>query len=86
MKMTMEMDNKLDLKFIITICGLIAILGGFYYTTSLRLDKLESEVEELDKANDRLIVVEERLKSVQDKTDLIYEIVININKNNTHSR
>tara|TARA_B100001245_G_C22767791_1_gene371253 strand:+ start:421 stop:669 length:249 start_codon:yes stop_codon:yes gene_type:complete len=82
----MEMDKKLDLKFIISICGFVAVLGGFYYTTSLRLDKLETDVEKLEETNDRLIVVEERLKSVQDKTDLIYEIVININKSNSHTR
>ncbi|MAT11565.1 MAG: hypothetical protein CMM02_11210 [Rhodopirellula sp.] len=73
------LKQQFDIKFIITICGFVALMGGFYYTTTLRLEKLEEEVKELNKTNNRLIVVEERLKSVQEKTDLIYEIVINLN-------
>jgi len=80
----MTMDRKIDVKFLITIGAFVALMGGFYYTTTLRLEKLERDVEKLEKTNDRLIVVEERLKSVQDKTDLIYEIVININKSNNN--
>ena len=38
------MEAKVDIKLAITIAAIIAALGGFYYTTQLRLDRLESEV------------------------------------------
>jgi|TARA_R110000824_G_scaffold361992_2_gene549906 hypothetical protein len=36
---------KLDLKTIITIGVLLVPLVGFYYTTNMRLDAIESKVE-----------------------------------------
>ena len=38
---------KLDLKTLITVGGVIAVLGGFYFTTQLRLDSLEEKIEEI---------------------------------------
>jgi len=38
---------KLDLKILITIGGIIAVLGGFYFTTQLRLDSLEEKIEKI---------------------------------------
>ena len=38
---------KLDIKTIITLLTLAAALGGFYYTTNLRLDSLEQDVTSL---------------------------------------
>ena len=38
---------KLDIKTMISILAAAAILGGFYYTTQLRLDNVEVEIEEL---------------------------------------
>lgn len=35
---------KIELSQLITILSIAAILGGFYYTTQLRLDHLEGEV------------------------------------------
>ena len=43
------LKQQFDIKFIITICGFVALMGGFYYTTTLRLEKLEEEVKELNK-------------------------------------
>ena len=38
---------KLDLKSLITVGTIVAILGGFYFTTELRLGSLETEVQTL---------------------------------------
>lgn len=38
---------KLDVKTLITVGTIIAVLGGFYFTTELRLGSLESEVQNL---------------------------------------
>jgi hypothetical protein len=35
---------KVELSQVITIGTIIAVLGGFYYTTQHRLDKLEQQV------------------------------------------
>tara|TARA_B100001123_G_scaffold448818_1_gene611519 strand:- start:5402 stop:5575 length:174 start_codon:yes stop_codon:yes gene_type:complete len=38
---------KLDIKTLITLLSIAAMLGGFYYSTEVRLDTLESNVVEL---------------------------------------
>ena len=38
---------KFDLKTLITLAGIIMLMGGFYYTTQLRLEILENEVRAL---------------------------------------
>jgi len=37
------MSFKMDLKQILTVSAILCALAGFYYTTQLRLDRLESE-------------------------------------------
>jgi len=46
--------TKLDIKTIITLLTMAAALGGFYYTTQMRLDSLEQEVASLKKADSKL--------------------------------
>ena len=38
------MNITLDVKTLLTIAGIIAILGGFYYTTQHRLTLLEEKI------------------------------------------
>jgi len=38
---------KLDIKTLITLLSIAAMLGGFYYSTGVRLDTLESSALEL---------------------------------------
>ena len=40
--------NKLDIKTAIAILTIATTLGGFYYTTQLRLDALEDKVVKLE--------------------------------------
>ena len=67
---------KFDFKYVGTIGVFICTLIGFYYTTSYRLDALEKKVETLETNNEAIIRLEERLKSVQHKTDEIYSHII----------
>jgi len=41
------MKAEIDIKTALTVSGIIAILGGFYYTTQMRLDNMEQEISEL---------------------------------------
>ena len=45
---------KLDIKTVITLLTIAAALGGFYYTTNLRLDSLEDKVSQLDATDGKL--------------------------------
>ena len=38
---------KLDIKLVLGMAAIIAGLGGFYYTTQMRLDNIEQEISEL---------------------------------------
>ena len=69
-------EFKLDPKFLITIGTIVVVMAGFYYTTSYRLDSLEKKVDQLEKNNEAIIRLEERLKIVQAKTDEIYRHII----------
>ena len=40
---------KLDIKTLVTIVTFAATLGGFYYSTQLRLDQLEEDVVKVEK-------------------------------------
>lgn len=40
---------KIDIKTLITLFTFAATMGGFYYTTQLRLDSLEASVEKVEK-------------------------------------
>ena len=72
----MMSELKVDIKFLITIGTMVVTLAGFYYTTSYRLDTLEEKIEELEANNEAIIRLEERLKTVQTKTDEIYKHII----------
>jgi len=37
---------KMDIKLLISVFAIAACLGGFYYTTQLRLDRVEIAIEE----------------------------------------
>ena len=45
---------KLDIKTLITLLTIAATLGGFYYTTQVRLDNLEEEVLQVKKQIKRI--------------------------------
>jgi hypothetical protein len=45
---------KLDIKTLITLLTIAATLGGFYYTTQIRLDSLEQEISQVKKQVKRL--------------------------------
>jgi virulence-associated protein VapD len=40
---------KLDIKTLITIITFAATMGGFYYSTQIRLDHLEAKVQQVEK-------------------------------------
>ena len=42
----------LDIKTLITVCGIIAMLGGFYYSTQYRLDALEEQITKISQKLD----------------------------------
>ena len=42
------MKITLDLKTLITLGGILAMLGGFVYTTTLRLNNIEQQVDSLE--------------------------------------
>jgi hypothetical protein len=45
---------KLDIKTLITLLTIAATLGGFYYTTQIRLGSLEQEVVQVKKEIKRI--------------------------------
>ena len=47
------MKLKLNITTVLTIAGIVAVLGGFYYTTQHRLDHIESELERIEKITKR---------------------------------
>ena len=67
---------QIDVKFLITIGTIVVTMAGFYYTTTYRLDALEEKVTDLEANNEAIIRLEERLKTVQTKTDEIYKHII----------
>jgi hypothetical protein len=46
---------KLDIKTVITLLTFAAVLGGFYYTTQMRLDNLENDVSGIKRQIKRII-------------------------------
>jgi hypothetical protein len=48
------MNITLDIKTLITIVGIVALLGGFYYSTNHRLSRLEGQLVEVTKGQDEL--------------------------------
>ena len=60
-----EDKMKLDIKTLITIVTFAATMGGFYYTTQLRLSHLEENVASIEKklsTSKRQKLQEKRLK------------------------
>jgi hypothetical protein len=43
------MKLELNITTILTIGGIVAVLGGFYYTTQHRLDHIEAELSRIEK-------------------------------------
>tara|TARA_R100001082_G_scaffold74772_1_gene43215 strand:- start:184 stop:378 length:195 start_codon:yes stop_codon:yes gene_type:complete len=56
------MNLTLDIKTLITVGGLIAVLGGFYYSTQHRLSSLEAS---LDSVSAQLDEQSGELKQIQ---------------------
>tara|TARA_R110000744_G_scaffold338668_2_gene443919 strand:+ start:468 stop:689 length:222 start_codon:yes stop_codon:yes gene_type:complete len=65
------MKFELDIKTMLTIGGIIALLGGFYYSTQYRLTSLEEKVKQtsvqLDVQSGELSQIQKQLKSKQKK-------------------
>ena len=70
--------EKLDFKFLLTIAIFIGGIGGFYYNTSYKLERMEQRIEELETESKTIIRLEERVKSIQNQTNEIYEILRDI--------
>ena len=41
------MKAEIDIKTMIAIVAAVSVLGGFYYTTQMRLDNIEKEIDQL---------------------------------------
>jgi hypothetical protein len=41
------MEMTFDIKTMITVAGVIALIGGFYYSTQHRLGSLEDQISEI---------------------------------------
>ena len=65
------MKFELDIKTILAIGSIIALLGGFYYSTQYRLTSLEEKVEQasaqLDIQSGELSQMQKQLKSKSKK-------------------
>ena len=63
----------MDIKLLITILVIATGLGGFYYTTNMRLDNLEAKIEKVnsnDKINDlakQIKALRRRVKKLENK-------------------
>jgi hypothetical protein len=62
------MKLTFDIKTLITLGGLIAVLGGFYYSTSHRLETLETNLSEinqqLDEQNGELKQIQKQIRRI----------------------
>jgi|TARA_R100000808_G_scaffold12962_1_gene31905 hypothetical protein len=74
-------EIKVDIQYLGTIGVFLCTVIGFYFTTSYRLDELEKKVTTLEANSEAVIRLEERLKSVQTKTDEIYKHIIDFISN-----
>ena len=61
------MNITLDVKTLLTIGGIVAVLGGFYYSTQHRLSSLEDKIEhvseQLDTQSVELKQIKKQLKN-----------------------
>ena len=63
---------KLDIKLLLTLGALLAALGGFYYTTEMRLDNLEAAVdhhsgEKVENLKKQINALRKRVKKLENK-------------------
>ena len=60
------MNITLDMRTLLTIGGIIAVLGGFYYSTQHRLSSLEDKIEhvstQLDSQSGELKQIKKQLR------------------------
>lgn len=48
------MKFEIDLKTLLTLGGILAMLAGFFYTTKLRLENIETQIVKIEEDYDRL--------------------------------
>ena len=48
------MKFEIDLKTLVTLGGILAMLAGFFYTTKLRLENIETQIVKIEEDQDRL--------------------------------
>jgi len=48
------MKFEIDLKTLLTLGGILAMLAGFFYTTKLRLENIETQIVKIEENQDRL--------------------------------
>ena len=58
------MNLKMDIKLLITILVIATGLGGFYYTTNMRLDNLEAKIEKVN-SNDKIDNLAKQIKALR---------------------
>jgi len=64
---------KVDIKLLLTLAAILCGLGGFYYTTQLRLDNLEVSIDEkscgceleLDNVKKQVATLRKRIKKLE---------------------
>ena len=67
------MKLKLDIKLMIGILTIAAALGGFYYTTQMRLDRLEAAIEQKQPSQELQVLkkqvkrLNKRVKKLEDR-------------------
>jgi hypothetical protein len=59
------MKIELDIKTLITLGGIVAMLSGFVYTTRMRFDLIDTRLEQLE---DHQSVIKRKLKFRDHKT------------------
>tara|TARA_R100000152_G_C6725055_1_gene150448 strand:+ start:225 stop:428 length:204 start_codon:yes stop_codon:yes gene_type:complete len=57
-------NMTIDLKTLIPILSLVAVLGGFYYTTQHRLDHTESRINDIEATLEEMEVEIEKAKKL----------------------
>lgn len=66
------MGFKIDIKLALTLAAVIAGVGGFYYTTQMRLDSLEEKVEQSG-PNQELTVLKKQVKRLAKRVKKLEE-------------
>ena len=62
---------KLDIRLALTLATIMAALGGFYYTTQLRLDRLEETIEEIQEVKKEVYAVKKELVRLSRKVNKV---------------